>query len=74
MLGCKHLLSTKPEGIAIQVYCALIAALLLTRAAGKPVGKRGFNLICLYLQGWADEDELIEGLQRIANPKKKKNS
>ena len=71
VLGCKHLLSTKPEGIAIQVYCALIAALLMTIAAGGPVGRRGFTLICLYLQGWADEDELIDGLKRIAAKKSK---
>jgi IS4 transposase len=71
VLGCQRLLSTKSEGISIQVYCALIAALLMSLAAGQPVGKRGFNLICLYLQGWAEEDELIEGLQRIVDSKKK---
>jgi len=71
VLCCRHLLSTKPEGIAIQVYCALIAALLMTLAAGGPVGRRGFTLICLYLQGWAEEDELIEGLERIARKKTK---
>lgn len=30
VLGCRKLLSTKAEGVAIQVYCALIVALLMT--------------------------------------------
>ena len=71
ILGCKTLLSTKEEGIAIQVYCALIAALLLTLATGRNVGRRGFELICLYFQGWATEDELIAGLKKLTREKKK---
>jgi hypothetical protein len=71
VLGCRHLLSTKGEGITIQIYCALIACLLLTLTAGRSLGMRGYRLICLYLQGWADEDELLEGLQRIALAKTK---
>jgi len=70
VLGCRQLLSHKPEGVAIQVYCALIAALVLTLAAGQSVGRRGFELVCLYLQGWAEEDELVEGLKRLTSAKK----
>jgi len=55
----------------IQVYCALIAALLLTLTLGESVGIRGFELICLFLQGWADEDELLAGLRRLTAPKQK---
>jgi len=65
LLGCRHLLSHKSEGIAIQIYCALIACLLLAQITGGNVGRRAFNLVCLYLQGWADEEELAEGLARI---------
>ena len=32
---------------------------------GDHVGRRGFELICLYLQGWAEEDELLDGLHRL---------
>jgi IS4 transposase len=28
VLGCRHLLSHKPEGILIQIYCAVIACVL----------------------------------------------
>jgi hypothetical protein len=70
VLGCRHLLSHKPQGIAIQVYCALIAALLLALTVGRDVGRRGFELLCLYLQGWAEEDELLAGLARLTRAKK----
>lgn len=71
VLGCRELISLKEEGIAIQVYCALIAALLMSLAAGRSVGRRGFELICLYFQGWADEDEVIAGLAKLTCDKKR---
>jgi hypothetical protein len=71
VLGCRHLLSHKPEGIAIQIYCALIAALLLSQLMGQSLGRRGFELVCLYFQGWAEEDEVIDGLRRLASRAKK---
>jgi hypothetical protein len=69
VLGCRHLLSHKPEGVMIQVYCALIATLLMSLTLGHNVGRRGYELICLYLQGWAEEDELLDGLRRLTEPK-----
>ena len=70
VLGCRDLFSHKDEGVAIQVYCGLIAALLLSLAAGQSVGRRGFELVCLYMQGWADEEELLAGLERLTRAKK----
>ena len=64
VLGCKQLLSTKQEGVQIQIYCALIAALLLALCSGGSINRRQFERICLYLQGWADEEELLEILHR----------
>ena len=69
VLGCRHLLSHKPNGIAIQIYCALIAALLLSQLLGHSVGRRGFELICLYLQGWAEPDEVLASLARLRRAK-----
>ena len=73
VLACRHLLSHKPEGVMIQVYCALIAALLMSMTLGESIGRRGFELICLYIQGWAEEDELLEGLRRLSEKNKKQN-
>ena len=66
ILGCQHLLSLSQNGIQIQIYCALIASLLIRLWTGRKPTKRTFEMICLYFQGWASMDELmthIEGLK-----------
>src|SRR5262249_47170326 len=35
ILGCRHLLSAYPHGIAIQAYCAIIACMLLNLWTGR---------------------------------------
>jgi hypothetical protein len=64
VLGCKTLLSHKPQGVLIQVYCALIAALLMSLATGQQMNRRIYECVCLYFQGWAEEDELLACIQR----------
>ena len=65
VLGCRHLLSTARAGIEIQTYCAIIACLLLALwTSGKPT-LRTFEMVCLYLQGWADQDELLAHLKKL---------
>jgi len=58
ILGCRHWLAESPQGVALQVYCALIAALLLLRATGRRPGKRAMEMIRFYLLGYATLDEL----------------
>lgn len=70
VLGCRELISSKPQGIAIQIYCALIAALLIALTTGGNVGRRGFELVCLAFQGWATDEELAAGIQRLSRSKK----
>ena len=64
ILGCQHLLSTCQNGVAIQVYLALIASLLIVLWTGSKPTKRTFEMLCLYFQGWASEEELLAHLQR----------
>jgi DDE family transposase len=65
VLGCRHLLSTSRAGIEIQVYCAIIACLLLALwTEGKPT-LRTHEMVCLYLQGWADEEELLAHIKKL---------
>jgi hypothetical protein len=65
VLGCRHLLSTARAGIEIQTYCAIIACLLLALwTNGKPT-LRTYEMVCLYLQGWANEQELIAHLEKL---------
>lgn len=68
VLSCRHLISQSQNGIEMQMYCALIACLLIQLAAGQDVkpNKWTYKLICLYVQGWASEEELLEHLQQRA--------
>lgn len=59
ILGCRHLLAESPEGVTIQIYSALIAALMLQAFTGKRPGKRAMELIRMYLMDYADLEEVI---------------
>jgi hypothetical protein len=57
-LGCRHWLAESQRGVTIQVYLALIAAVLLQLYVGERPNKRMMELIQLYLSGVARLDEL----------------
>ena len=65
VLSCKHLIANSLNGLTIQVYCALIASILITLWTGKKPSKRTFEMICFYLAGWADEDELFNHIDKL---------
>jgi Transposase DDE domain len=65
VLGCRHLLSTSRRGVEIQAYCAIIACLLLALWTGGKPTLRTFEMVCLYLQGWADQEELLAHLKKL---------
>ena len=65
LLGCRHLLSHHPDGIKIQTYCAIIACLLINLWTGRQPTKRTHEMLCYYLMGWADEDELLAHLAKL---------
>jgi hypothetical protein len=71
ILGCQHLLALSKNGITIQVYCALIASLLIRLWSGRKPTKRTFEMICLYFQGWATLDELIAHIERLKSDNQK---
>jgi len=73
ILGCQHLLSTCQNGVAIQVYLALIASLLIVLWTGHKPSKRTFEMLCHYFSGWASEAELKAHLRSLNTPKKKKS-
>ena len=65
ILGCKHLLSTSQNGVALQVYTALIASLLITLWTSRKPTKRTYEMLCLYFQGWASLDELTAHVNKL---------
>lgn len=64
ILGCRHWLAESPQGVAIQIYLALIAALLLQLYTGQAPNRRMMELIQFYLLGVASLEELWAGVQR----------
>lgn len=69
LLGCRHLLSTKQNGVEIQAYSAIIACLLILLYTGRTPTKRTFEMISFYLLGWASLEELERHLEKLNTPK-----
>ena len=67
VLGCRHLLSTRQEGVRIQVYAAVICCLMLNTLTGRKPAKWTVTLMALYLQGLADEADVLRELNRPDN-------
>jgi hypothetical protein len=65
ILGCRHLLATDANGVAIQVYLALIASLLIVLWTGRKPSKRTWEMIQFYLLGWASLEELERHLASL---------
>lgn len=65
VLGCRHLLAHDANGVAIQIYVALIASLLITLWTGRKPSKRTWEMIQLYLTGWASLEELERHLATL---------
>ena len=64
ILGCRHFFAQSPEGVAIQLYLALIASLLFQFYTGQRPNKRMWELIQFYMMGWATAEELVTLLER----------
>jgi IS4 transposase len=67
VLGCRHLLSESINGVTLQVYCAIIAALLIGLWVGYKPNKRTYEMLCHYLSGWATAEEVERHLLKLKN-------
>jgi hypothetical protein len=70
ILGAKHLISHSEQGVALQMYAALIVSLLIAIRTGSKPTKRTFETIQFYLMGWVSDDEFAAHLARLAKAKK----
>ena len=64
VLGCKQLLTTSENGVALQIYTALIASLLIVLWTGRKPTKRTWEMLQFYFQGWASLDEVQAHLEK----------
>jgi Transposase DDE domain len=65
ILGCRHLLSTSPNGITIQLYLGIIASLLISLWTGQKPTKRTLEMLQFYFAGLASEAELQEHIETL---------
>jgi hypothetical protein len=70
ILNCRHWLAESPSGVQIQIYCVLIASLLLMLWTGQRPNKRMVESLPWYWTGMATEEDLVTLLQRAGAKKK----
>ena len=77
VLGCRHLLSHRANGIEIQVYLAIIVCMLIALWTGRKPTLRTVEMIRFYFTGWAEcrrtgrayrQAAKTQSLTRRANP------
>ena len=73
ILGCQHLLSTCHNGVAIQVYMALIVSMVMVLWTGHKPTKATLEMLTCYFTGLASDAELMAHLRSLDEPKKKKS-
>lgn len=64
LLGMRHLLSQREEGLEIQTYCTVIVCLLICLISGRKPTLSNRNRIGFYLMGVASEKELLDHLNK----------
>jgi hypothetical protein len=74
VLGCRHLLSATPGGIAIQAYCALIACMLINLWTGCKPNLRTYEMLQWYFLGWASDEELFAHLEKRIDKLRKQSA
>jgi hypothetical protein len=64
VLGCRHWLAESPEGVATQIYLALIGALLLQLYTGRRPNRRMLERLQFYFLGVATLEDIAAALER----------
>ncbi len=64
ILGCRNLISHSENGVTIQIYMGIIASLLVSIWTGRKPNKILLEMMCFYLSGMADEEELEAAIRR----------
>lgn len=64
LVPCRHWFAHSQQGVTLQVYLALIEALLLAELTGEKPNKRMMELLQFHQMGWASDADLAAGLAR----------
>jgi hypothetical protein len=72
ILGCRHLISSKPEGVQILIYAAVICCMLLNSLCRVKPTKWLVTLMSFYLQGLATEEDVLREIKKLQRSGSKK--
>jgi hypothetical protein len=64
LLGCKHWMAESRQGVTLQLYLVVVAALLLQLRCGRRPTRRMMELLQFYFQGSVSARDLSLGLER----------
>jgi hypothetical protein len=71
MLGCRHLISQRRNGVEIQIYCAMIACMLLNLYTGLKPSKAVMEVLMWHMLGFADEQEVQRQIEKSRREQEK---
>jgi len=67
IMGCRHLISARIEGVQIQMYAAVMYCLMLNTLTGKKPAKWMVLIMNCYLMGLASDEDVINRLNKPDN-------
>jgi Transposase DDE domain len=71
LLGCRHLISQRKNGVEIQVYCAMIACMLLNLYTGIKPAKAVMEILLWHALGFADDQDVINQIEKTRRAQEK---
>ena len=71
LLGCRHLISQRKNGVQIQVYCAMIACMLLNLRTGLKPAKAVMEILMWQMLGFADEQDVQTQIEKTRREQEK---
>jgi hypothetical protein len=71
LLGCRHLISQRKNGVQIQIYCAMIACMLLNLQSGLKPAKAVMEILMWYMLGFADDEDVKNQIEKTRREQEK---
>ncbi len=74
LLGCRHLINQRKNGVQIQIYCAMIACMLLNLQTGLKPTKAMLEILMWHMLGFADEQEVLNWIEKTRKEQERANA
>jgi hypothetical protein len=71
LLGCRHLISQRKNGVEIQIYCAMIACMLLNLSTGLKPAKAVMEILMWQMLGFADQQDVQKQIEKTRREQEK---